>query len=263
MLVLAFQILLILVFLYLLLLLFAYFFAEKLAFPAPKASYKFDEKAGYLWLNTSVGKKICALYLPKENAKYTILYSHGNGEDLGEIMPKLIELRAMGFSVFAYDYCGYGESEGKASSKIIYPCAEAAWDYLTKNLKLEKENIVIFGYSMGSAASSYLAAKKEPRALILMGGFASAFHAILPINVLPWDLLNNEALMPELKSPLLILHGKKDRVVPFWNAKRLFAAAGCKKYFIPVKKAGHYNIPKYAPNVYYKGLKNFINTLQI
>lgn len=247
---------------YLSILFIAYFFADKIAFPAPKASYSFSFSKDLVSFQTASGEKLCGLWLPNEDAQYTILYSHGNGEDLGEIADTLYKLKAQGFSVLGYDYCGYGQSEGAPSSAMIPLCADAAWDFLAKEKNIASENIVIYGYSMGSAASSYLAANKNPRALVLLCGFAKAICAILPVDVLPWDFLNNEKFISQIKCPVLIVHGNKDVVVNVRNAKRLHAAANSKKYMAIVDGAGHYNIPKLAPKIYYHGIRDFINSLE-
>ena len=242
--------------------LFAYFFADRIAFPAPRPSYAFRPDEGFVFLDTAEGDRICALGLENPVAKHTILYSHGNGEDLGEIRPRLEEIRDMGFSVLAYDYLGYGQSGGKMGAAKVYPCAEAAWKFLTEEKRISPENIAVWGYSMGSAASTWLAAEKKPRALVLVGGFASAIRAVLPVNILPWDMLDNERAIGNAECPAMILHGTKDRVVPFRNAKRLEAAAKGPKKLFAIRGAGHYDVAESAPGLYYGGIKGFIETLQ-
>lgn len=247
---------------YALLCLFAYLFADRIAFPAPKPSYSFDPKRGYVMLKTSDGENICALWLENPKAENTILYSHGNGEDIGEIRPFLEVLRQSGFNVLAYDYCGYGQSGGRPGAAKVYPSAEAAWNHLVIDRKISPSNIAVWGYSMGSSAATWLAASKNPRALVIVGGFASAFHAVLPANILPWEMLNNERLIKGAACPVMIIHGTKDRVVPFRNAKRLISAANEPKRLYEIENAGHYNIPELAEKIFYEGTKAFVETLK-
>lgn len=244
---------------YFILIIAAYFLADKIAFPTPKPSYELSEK--YRMIDAPNGGKICTVFLKNPNAKYTVLFSHGNGEDLGEIAPKLENLYNLGFSVFAYDYFGYGQSSLKSSAKNIEICAETAWRHLVKTESVPVENIIVFGYSMGSAPSAYLASKHNPRALILMGGFASAFQTQLPLNIFPWEMLNNAQKIRNLRCPILIFHGTKDAIVRYHNAEILYESAPCPKYLISIKDAGHYNIPSSAPEAFYRGIKNFANTL--
>lgn len=244
---------------YLLLNLIAYFFANKIAFPAPKASYTLSKN--YTLIDAPNGGKICTVFLKNPNAKYTIFFSHGNGEDLGEIAPKLENLYKLGFSVFAYDYFGYGQSTLKSSAQNIEISAQTAWQYLTQTKNISESDIVVFGYSMGSAPSTYLAQNYKPRTLILMGGFASAFQTQIPKNIFMWDMLNNAQKIKSVTCPILIFHGTKDGIVRYHNGKILYENAPKNTYFVSIKGAGHYNIPSLAPDAFFDGVKNFVNTL--
>ena len=239
----------------------AYFFADKIAFPAPKPSYTLSSDPRLKMLPTPLGAEICSIFLKNPGAKYTIIFSHGNGEDLLEIMPKLEALYNLGFSVFSYDYFGYGQSGIKSSVKNIEICAGAAMDYLINAEKIPAESIAVFGYSMGSAPSCFLAKKYSPRCLVLMCGFASAFQTQLPKNIFFWDMLNNAAHLKEVHCPVLIFHGTSDGIVRHFNSEILYKSANAPKFFASVKGAGHYSVPKIAPAEFSGGVKNFINTL--
>ena len=238
-------------------------FGERIAFPAPKARYAFDASGGYVWLDTPEKIRLAGIWLPFEGADYTLLYSHGNGEDIGEIRERLESFRKLGFNVFCYDYPGYGRSEGKPSESGLYMAAESAWNYLTLQRGIAPKNIAVLGYSMGSAAACYLASKHEVRALVVVGGFATALHAVLPRNIFPWvHMLDNEHRIGQVKCPVYLLHGTCDRIVPFRNGKRLYAAAKQPKYFARVHGAGHYSIPEKAPDRYWEGIARFVRTLE-
>ena len=246
---------------YLALALVAYFFADKIAFPAPKPSYTLSSDPRLKMLPTPLGAEICSIFLKNPGAKYTIIFSHGNGEDLAEIMPKLENLYNLGFSVFAYDYFGYGQSGLKSSAKNIEICADAAMSHLINAEKIPAENIAVFGYSMGSAPACFLAKKYSPRCLVLMCGFASAFQTQLPKNILFWGMLNNAEKLKDTRCPVLIFHGTRDGVVRHFNSEILYKSANAPKFFASIKGAGHYSVPKIAPAEFYGGVKNFINTL--
>ncbi|MBO6101644.1 MAG: alpha/beta hydrolase [Opitutales bacterium] len=247
---------------YALLALFAKIFAEKIAYPAPKPSYTLEELDGARLIETSLGEKICALFLESPGSKNLVIYSHGNGEDLLEILPRLEQIRSLGLNVLAYDYFGYGASEGKMSSKKMPAITEAVWSRAIA-LGFKPENITVMGYSMGSAAAVLLAAEKNPKALIVSSGFASAFRAVFPKNPLPWDILKNADLIKRAKCPVLIIHGTRDRIVPFWNAKILLKSAGEPKYFIVVRGAGHYNVWKLQSGAYFGAVKNFAENARL
>src|SRR5258708_23951196 len=109
------MILLLPVALYLALFTYAWLFSEDAIFVPHSASYR--DTPEILKLSTRTGHRISAVYLPNSTARYTLLVSHGNAEDLGDDRYWLEELRRAGFGIFAYDYEGYGTSQGKASEQ--------------------------------------------------------------------------------------------------------------------------------------------------
>src|SRR5215510_6457876 len=165
------------------------FFSDGLIFLPHPSSYK--DGPDVLKLTTRTGKKISALYLPNPAAKFTLLVSHGNAEDLGDDRYWLEGLRRAGFSVFAYDYEGYGTSEGKPSERAAYQDEAAAYDYLAINLKTPPDRIVIFGRSVGTGPATYIAARRPAAGLILQSPFVSAFRVLTRIPLLPFDKFPN------------------------------------------------------------------------
>ena len=238
-------------------------FGEKIAFPAPKPSYKFDAGKGFVSMPTDGGAPTVGLWFPKAGARRTLLYSHGNGEDLGEIRPILKAWTMFGFNVLGYDYAGYGRTGGKPSAKGLYASADAAWNWLVDTQKIAPETIIVLGFSMGGAAASYLAAVHHPRALVLVGAFASALHVVLPINPFPWvHFLDNRAFLRTVQCPVYLLHGTRDRIVPVRNAHMNFKAIRAPKWLAIVRGAGHYRIPELAPDRYWFGVESFAETLR-
>ena len=139
-------------------LLIAVFFSDSMIFLPHPSSYK--DSPEVLKITTASGKKISAIYLRNPAAKFTLLVSHGNAEDLGDDRNWLENLQHAGFSVFAYDYEGYGTSEGKPSEKASYEDEAAAYEFLAVDLKTAPENIIIFGRSVGTGPAAYIAARR-------------------------------------------------------------------------------------------------------
>ncbi len=219
-------------------LLFAGFFADVLIFPAPAPTYSESE---CLFFDSAGGEKLAAKYLPAGNV--CIVYSHGNGEDLGMISSLLEQYRSEGLSVFAYDYPGYGRSSGKASVENFIAAADAALGYVKNNLGYAPENIVAIGYSLGGAAAVRMA-EIEPnlRALVLIGAFASAPLAVLPKDIIPWDILENRKKLSKFHRPVLFLHGDSDFIVPARNARLNYASANEPKKLVWFRGMGHYKL---------------------
>src|SRR5688572_524791 len=117
--------LLIILSVYLGLFLYAYFFADKMAFLPPSPTYR--DSAQILKVDVGDGIRLSAVHLINPSATHTILFTHGNAEDLGVLLPFLEELRKSGFSVFAYDYRGYGTSTGAPGEWSGYADIESVY----------------------------------------------------------------------------------------------------------------------------------------
>ncbi|HEV7551730.1 MAG TPA: alpha/beta hydrolase [Candidatus Angelobacter sp.] len=223
--------------LYIGLLLFAVFLSDSMIFLPHPSSYQ--DSAEILKVTTASGKKISATYLPNPGARFTLLVSHGNAEDLGDDRYWLDSLRHAGFSVFAYDYEGYGTSEGKPSERAFYEDAAAAYEFLAVNLKTAPDRIIIFGRSVGTGPAAYIAAKRPCAGLILQSPFVSAFRVLTRIPLLPFDKFPNYKYIRHVHSPVLIMHSRADSVIPFWHGKKLFDMANLPKHSFWATNADH------------------------
>jgi fermentation-respiration switch protein FrsA (DUF1100 family) len=202
-------------------------------------------------------QRITALYLSNPNAKYTLLFSHGNAEDLGDDLAFLQMYQQAGFSVFAYDYRGYGTSTGRPTEKGAYEDAFAAYRYLTENLHVSPERVISLGRSVGCAPAIHLAANKKVAGLIAEAPFTTAFRVLTRIPILPWDKFNNLRDIRKVHAPVLIIHGRNDQVVPFWHGEHVFASASEPKQFLPVDGAGHNDVLFVAGKKYFEAIQQF------
>lgn len=241
--------------LYLAFFLYAVFFSDSVIFQPHPSSYKDSPET--LKLTTQNGKRISALYLRNPAAKFTLLVSHGNAEDLGDDRFWLEELRKIGFSVLAYDYEGYGTSEGKPSEQAAYRDENAAYDYLTQALKTAPETIIVYGRSVGSGPAVHLAARKPVAGLILQSPFVSAFRVLTRIPLLPLDKFPSYRDIGRVRCPLLIIHGESDRVIAPWHGRRLFLLANEPKRFLPIPGADHNDLEIVAGKIYTNALSEF------
>ena len=178
-----------LIFVYVFICIFAYFFSDRMIFPFQPHSY--SDNPQILKIKTGNGKNISAIYLSNPDAEFTILYNHGNAEDIGRILDFLEIYRDAGFSVFAYDYEGYGTSEGSPSEKNAYKDADAAYEYLVGQLKVSPDKIIIHGRSVGGGLAAYLASNHNVAGLVLESSFVTAFRTLTQIPLLPFDKFRN------------------------------------------------------------------------
>lgn len=239
-----------------------------LAFPAPRIIYDFYLMGGsvqgvtyppllprpdFVMLETSQGERIPAVHVKQPNAKFTIIYSHGNGEDIGILLKFFDDLaRNVGANVLAYDYVGYSLSrlEGMAPSEDgCYRSVDAAWRYLTINRHVQPEHIVLFGRSIGSGPTCDMASWGPGLScggVILQSPLSSCARVLFGdagLLARPLDPFPNYAKVDRICAPVAIMHGVRDSVVPISHGKTLFSL--CKNPFEPLwlDNSGHDNIP--------------------
>jgi fermentation-respiration switch protein FrsA (DUF1100 family) len=215
----------------------AYLISDGMIFLPPPATYR--DTGQTVSLITADNVRITGLYLPDERAEYTILYSHGNAEDLGIIERSLGRIRDWGFAVFAYDYRGYGTSQGKASEGGTYRDIDAAYDHLTRVLGVPANRIIVYGRSVGSGPAVDLAMRRPVAGLVLESAFVSAFRVLTRVPLLPFDKFRNLDKITKVSCPVLIMHGMEDEIIPIDHGRRLFNAASEPKRALWVEGAGH------------------------
>jgi abhydrolase domain-containing protein 17 len=253
------SLLLIPLFVYSGLLIFAYLFADKLIFQPQPASYRDDEKI--IKLTTSNGEKISARFYPNPNATHIILFSHGNAEDLNTSDLMVKEFQKNGFAILVYDYRGYGSSEGNPTEENVYQDIDAAYEYLTNELKISPEKIIAHGRSLGGAVAIDLASRKKVGGLIVESSFVSAFRVLTGFSVTPFDKFRNLAKIKNISCPVLFFHGRNDRIIPFWHGEKLFAEANEPKFSYWIDEAGHNNIYQIGGKSYLQRIRDFADNL--
>lgn len=195
-------------------------------------------------IQTADGVKLHGWYCPVENPRTIVLYAHGNGGNLANRAPfyRLLTER-LGVSVLAFDYRGYGKSEGEPSEEGLLADARAARKFLAERAGVAEQEIILYGQSLGGGVMVDLAAKDGARGLILESTFSSlsavANHKYPLTGTLLQDKYDSVAKIGAYQGPTLIAHGESDRVVPIKQAKQLYAAANEPKWFLPIPDAGH------------------------
>jgi len=233
----------------------AWFSSDRMIFLPPEPSYR--DAPEILKVPTKDGDRIAAIYIANPAAIYTLLFSHGNGEDLGSVLPLLPILRDLGFSVFAYDYRGYGLSEGRPSEPHVYADIDAAYGYLTRELQVPPQRIVAYGRSLGAGAAVDLAARRPVGGLVLESPFLSAFRVMTRVPLFPFDKFRNVDKISRARCPLLVMHGEADEIVPFRHGRQLFDKATGPKIFVAIPGAHHNDFMWVAGTRYGQALRDF------
>ena len=211
------------------------------------------------------GGKTHLWYVPAEHETLrTILFSHGNAGNLGDKLQSIGIFRAMGFNVLAYDYGGYGNSSGSTHEARMVDDIRAVWRYAIDELHIPPEQMIIHGRSMGGGPSAYLATEVEAGAAVLESTFCSLTeivkgrYAWMPSWIFGRNRFETLQRIGEVKSPLLVIHGREDTLIPFKHGHRLYTAAPEPKAFMEIHGEHHEGFWKY-PDIYKRGLLDFIN----
>jgi len=206
-------------------------------------------------------------FVPGEK-EVTWLWFHGNAGNISHRLENLKLLHdELGVSVFLFDYRGYGRSEGTPSEEGTYRDGEAALAYLRSREDVDPDRIIYFGRSLGAGIAVELAMGHPPFALILespvpsIPELARRHYPFLPV----WPLLRTKydslAKIEKVATPLLVLHGDRDDVVPFGAGRKLFEAANEPKEFYTIQGAGHNDTYLVGGREYFGVLRRFVENL--
>ena len=223
-----------------------------LFFPTQQFATDFDELGGYekedaTFLSAN-GSKIHAWYFPVPHSRGTVIISHGNAGNITYRVPLIEMLLKQKLSVLAYDYQGYGKSEGKPTIDHVCEDGLAAYDFLTNERGVEPTKIIVYGESLGGGVASYTAANREVAAIILQSTFSSLPHIarskmmlmkLYPNFLFPKNCLDSAKLMSKAHAPLLIVHGADDTIIPLSEAHELFKHAVEPKKLVKIEDANH------------------------
>lgn len=183
-------------------------------------------------------------YVPLENHRGVILFSHGNAGNLSGRVDVIERLRSFGFSVLAYDYGGYGHSTGAPSEKRCYADVRAMWDYLVEERGVAEKDILLYGRSVGGGPTAELAKDVTPGAVVLESAFLSTADiarstpAFRPFLWLIRHKFNTKDKIADFTAPLLILHSPDDEIIPYEHGQKLFERAKKPKTFVQIM-GGH------------------------
>jgi len=218
----------------------AFLLSEKLIFPYNECSYD-RSLPGLIMLETEDQIPVAARLWKKHGSNTLVLLFHGNFEDLGQLDIVSKGIMKLGFSVLSIDYRGYGLSEGKPNERNCYADARLLVQK-AQALGYRSSDIILWGRSIGSGPATQLATEINARALVLESPFITAFRTTTHIPLLPFDRFNNLSKMTKVTSPLLIIHGKRDRIIPAWHSSKLIEKHGGLNTLCLIDDADHNNL---------------------
>jgi pimeloyl-ACP methyl ester carboxylesterase len=232
--------------------------------PAEPSYHPKDAENKFIELRTSKNETIVACFLDY-GYDLTVLFSHGNAEELGTVVEyfEKVFCRRLHVNAFLYDYSGYGWSTGEPSEECLYADVEAAFDYLTRRKGIPGKNIILYGRSLGTGPTVYLAAKYNVvrfRGVVLQSPILSCFRVVMDSPVtLPMDMFANVDLVHKVRSPTMVVHGKLDTVVPFSHGEELYARCDAAVEFLWFEHGGHNDLEDRFGGALFNALRRFFH----
>jgi fermentation-respiration switch protein FrsA (DUF1100 family) len=215
------------------------FFPDREVGPAPAGV---EER----WITTEDGQRLHAWYAAGPAGAPLLLWSHGNGGNISSRRSVLLAFLQRGLGVLAYDYRGYGKSDGSPHEAGVYLDASAAFDSAVAS-GWDPRAIVCFGESLGGAVSIELATRRPCAAVIVVSTFTrladvARWHYGPLGALLAGNRFDSLERIQRLSVPILVAHGDQDEIIPFELGQRLFEAAPEPKRFHRVAGASHNDV---------------------
>ncbi|MCX9154453.1 MULTISPECIES: alpha/beta hydrolase [unclassified Pseudomonas] len=234
----------------------------------PKAVQEFELKPA----SFKSGQNVHGWWYPAGNKDApAVLYLHGVRWNLTGQLFRIEQLHALGYSVLAIDYRGFGQSQGDLPSETtVYEDARIAWERF-KLLQPDPSKRLIYGHSLGGAVAIDLAVElgqQTPlpvRGLVIESTFTSladvataVANTSLPVRWLLSQKFDSIDKIADIHMPLLVVHGLDDRYVPPRFSQQLFEAAEEPKRLLLVPGASHNNSMSLAGRSYRQALDHLM-----
>ncbi len=230
----------------------------------------FGLKFENVYFQTSDNLTLHGWYIPSAS-ELTLLWFHGNAGNIGNRVWNIKELHQnVGANIFIFDYRGYGRSQGTPSEQGTYVDGDAAIAYLSSRSDINLSKIVFFGRSLGAAVATEMAIRNEPYALILESGFpsiqamASQTYPFIPgigylTKIFSKTKYDTIYKLSQVTSPVMIIHGDSDTIVPYQFGLELYRVVNSPKTFYTVGDGDHNNTYRVGGKEYYDAIVEFLS----
>jgi pimeloyl-ACP methyl ester carboxylesterase len=238
-----------------------YLFQDRMIFPGAGTQGQMGARvrpradAELLELRTRTGERLAALYGRAVRGpgdpelagaqRPTVICFYGNGTCLQTALPEFDRLRRLGLNVLIPEYLGYGMSDGSPSERGCQATADAAYDYLVLNRRVDPTSIISAGWSLGGAVAIDLASRRTVGGLIAFSTFTSVAEVagrllpFVPVSLILRSRFESLRKIATIRCPILIAHGRRDNTIPFQMGERLAAAAGGPVTTVWIAQASH------------------------
>jgi uncharacterized protein len=224
-----------------------YFEQSAILFPAPQQRSELPKINRLIEINvrTADQETLPGWVLPAQGLKPTVLFFHGNGDQINTFAFLAEQFAAKGFGFAAIEYRGYPGSTGTTSEAGILTDGLAAFDWLKQQCQCE---IVLMAHSLGTGFAVHVAAERDARAVALFSPYSSIADVAsdhfwyLPVKWLIKYPIHSDNRITKVTEPILMVHGNADTTIPIQFGKKLFNLANEPKQFIELNSVGHNNV---------------------
>ena len=252
---------------YFVILFFLFFYQRNLLYHPNENNYSGDQLTvdiKEVKITTQDNIELLAWYHEKNLKDYkTILYFHGNAGSLENRIHKLNHFKNLDINFLIIAWRGFSGNEGKPSEKGLYEDGESAVKWLL-NKGIEEKNIILYGESLGTGIATHISQNKNFAGVILetpftsMADVAKTFYPYIPVSLVLKDKFENKKKMKNISSPILVMHGELDQIVPFRMGEKIYKIANNPKYSYFTKYDNH--MMEYDENLI-RALESFLKSL--
>jgi fermentation-respiration switch protein FrsA (DUF1100 family) len=252
---------------YFIIILFVYFYQRNLLYHPSENNYLNDKitfNYEEIFIETDKKIKLKSWFIKKDLDKFkTILIFHGNAGNLFNRVYKLNELNKLDVNILLISWRGFSGNKGKPTEKNLYRDADESVKWLNNQGVISK-NIILYGESLGTGVATELGTSNVFGGIILESPFTSIanaakiYYPYLPVSIILKDRYDSIGKIKNINTPIFIMHGKMDNIVPQQMGLELFEKANNPKYsYFPEDDDHMMNYNKQLLNE----IKQFINKI--
>ena len=252
---------------YFIIILFVYFYQRNLLYHPSENNYLNDKitfNYEEIFIETDKNINLKSWFIKKDLNRFkTILIFHGNAGNLFNRVYKLNELNKLDVNILLISWRGFSGNKGKPTEKNLYHDAEEAIKWLNNRGAISK-NIILYGESLGTGVATELGTSNAFGGIILESPFTSIanaakiYYPYLPVNIILKDRYDSIGKIKNITTPILIMHGRKDNIVPQKMGLELYEKANQPKFSYFPENDDH--MMEYNDNLL-NSIKLFINKI--
>ena len=218
---------------------YMYIFQRNFLYHPDKNNYLRGEKLNVdikeIFVPSTDGITLKAWFYKNPQNKYTVLFFHGNAGGLGNRIYKLNELKNLNLNYLIISWRGFSGNKGNPTEQGLYSDARSALEWLEKN-NISKNKIILYGESLGTGVAVEVSQNQKFAGIILESPYTSIvdaakiYYPYLPVDLILKDKYLSLKKIKNINSPILIMHGGADRIIPITMGKKLFDEVQSKKY---------------------------------